>query len=247
LGSRFAVAFQFLTVLPLFRARVFDPRELARSMGAFPLVGLVLGAGLLLVHGILGGRFPPLVEGAVLTALLAAATGGLHLDGFADTVDGLAGGWTRERALEIMKDSRTGALGAAGLSLLLLLKATSLGLLPAGAKPWGILLMPAVARGGVVLLAYRSTYARAVPGLGTAYTDHLDGLTVRLALLGSGLPCLLLGWRGLVVWGVVLLAILGLRGCFHRRLGGITGDVLGFSEETGEVLFLLLLHLLWGP
>ena len=89
MGSRFAVAFQFLTVLPLFRARVFDPRELARSMAAFPLVGLALGGGLLLVHGVLGGRFPPVVEGAVLTALLAAATGGLHLDGFADTVDGL--------------------------------------------------------------------------------------------------------------------------------------------------------------
>lgn len=245
--ARFAAAFQFLTVLPLFRARVLTPQELARSMGAFPLVGLALGGGLLLVHGLVGGRLPPAVEGAVLVGLLAAATGGFHLDGFADTVDGLAGGWTRERALEIMKDSRTGALGAAALSLLLLIKASALGLLPGAAKTGGILLTPAVARGAVVLLAYRSTYARAVPGLGTAYTDHLDGTTVALALCGSGLPCLFLGWRGVAAWAAVLLAVLGLRGYFHRRLGGVTGDVLGFAEEVGEVLFLLLLHLLWGP
>ena len=243
--SRYAVAFQFLTLIPLFEAREFSKRELARSMAAFPWVGLTLGGGLLLVHWVVGRHLPGALEGAVLVALLAAATGAFHLDGVADTVDGLAGGWTPERALEIMKDSRTGAVGATALVLVLLLKCLGLGLLPASVLPLGILVTPAVARGSVVWMAYGSTYARPTGGLGTPYTERLDIGTVQWALLGSGLPCLLLGWRGLVAFGATLLYTAWLKGRFHARLGGITGDVLGFAEETGEILFLLALHVLY--
>jgi adenosylcobinamide-GDP ribazoletransferase len=245
-SSRFVVAFQFLTAIPLFRAREFTPRELARSMGAFPLVGLALGAGLAVFHGIAGHRLPGALEGAVLVGLLAWATGGFHLDGLADTADGLAGGWTRERALEIMKDSRVGAVGATALVLSILTKALALGLLPSAILTRGILLMPAVARGSVVYLAFGSAYARPQGGLGTPYTEHLDADTLQLALLGSVLPCLLLGWRGVAAFALTLLYNRGLKGFFHRRLGGVTGDTLGFAEETGEILFLLSLHLLYG-
>ncbi|MEW6486684.1 MAG: adenosylcobinamide-GDP ribazoletransferase [Thermodesulfobacteriota bacterium] len=245
MASRFAVAFQFLTAIPLFEAREFSPRELARAMGAFPLVGLALGAGLVAFHWVLGHRLPGVLEGAVLVALLAWATGSFHLDGLADTADGLAGGWTRERALEIMKDSRVGAVGAAALVLAILTKALGLGLLPEGIRAWGLLLTPAVARGSVVWLAYGSIYARPRAGLGTPYTEHLDRGTLNLALLGSALPCLLLGWRGLLAFGLTLLYTGWLKGFFHRRLGGVTGDTLGFAEETGEILFLLCLHLLF--
>ncbi len=244
MASRFAVAFQFLTAIPLFRAREFTPRELARSMAAFPLVGLALGLGLAAVHGLGGHRLPGALEGAVLVALLAWATGAFHLDGLADTVDGLAGGWTRERALEIMKDSRVGSVGAAALSLALVTKALALGLLPDPVKVWGLVLTPAAARGAVVYLAYGSTYARPQGGLGTPYTEHLDRRTLGLALLGSALPCLALGWVGLAAFAVVVAWAGWLKGFFHRRLGGVTGDVLGFAEETGEIAFLLTLHVL---
>lgn len=242
--ARFEVAFQFLTRLPLFTPRRFSSEELARSMGAFPLVGLVLGAGLAAVHLLLGARLPGLLEGAVLVGLLAWATGAFHLDGVADTLDGLAGGWTPERALEIMKDSRIGAVGAVGLTLVIVAKVSALGLLPAAVAGRALLLTPAVARGSVVWLAHGSTYARPSGGLGTPYTEHLDAGTLRLALLGSGLPCLLLGWRGLVAFALTLAYAHGLKAWFHRRLGGVTGDVLGFAEETGELVFLLSIHLL---
>jgi adenosylcobinamide-GDP ribazoletransferase len=213
-------------------------------MAAFPLVGLALGGLLVAVHIAVGRHLPGALEGAVLVGILAWATGGFHLDGLADTVDGLAGGWTRERALEIMKDSRTGAVGAAALSLVLFTKALGLGLLPDGVKPLGILLTPVVARGIVVYLTHGSTYARPQAGLGTPYTEHLDGGTVRLALLGSGVPCLLLGWGGLAAFGLTVLYTRWLKSFFHRRLGGVTGDVLGFAVETGEIVFLLTLHFL---
>ncbi|GAB4264913.1 MAG: adenosylcobinamide-GDP ribazoletransferase [Deferrisomatales bacterium] len=242
--SRFAAAFQFLTVIPLFEARDLRSEDMARSMGAFPLVGLALGAGLLAFHWVAGRRLPGPLEGAVLVGLLAWATGAFHLDGLADTADGLAGGWTRERALEIMKDSRTGAVGAAALCLALVTKALGLGLLPADRAALGILLTPAVGRGAAVWVAYGSAYARARPGLGTPYTEHLDRATVWMALAAAGLPCLLLGWRGLAAFALTVAYARWLRRAFHQRLGGITGDVLGFAAETGEVLFLLMLHLL---
>jgi adenosylcobinamide-GDP ribazoletransferase len=243
-AARFATAFQFLTAIPLFRTREFEPRELARSMAAFPLVGLVLGGGLVVLHVTLGRHMPGALEGAVLVGTLAWATGAFHLDGVADTVDGLAGGWTAERALEIMKDSRTGAVGAAALSLLLIAKVLGVGLLPDAVRIPAILVFQAAARGGVVWMAHGSTYARAGAGLGTPYTEHLDSGTLRLALVGSLLPCLLLGWQGLLAFAATLGYCRWLRGVFHRRLGGVTGDTLGFAEETGEVLFLLVLHVL---
>ncbi|MBI5443918.1 MAG: adenosylcobinamide-GDP ribazoletransferase [Deltaproteobacteria bacterium] len=192
----------------------------------------------------IGRRLPGLLEGAALVVLLAWATGAFHLDGLADTLDGLAGGWTRERALEIMKDSRTGAVGAAGLCLALVTKVAALGLLPRELAWNAILVTPAVARGGVVWLARGSVYARATGGLGSPYAEHLDGETVALALLGSAVPCLLLSWRGAVGFVAMLLYASALKAFFHRRLGGITGDTLGFAVETGEILFLLWLHVL---
>ncbi len=242
--SRFAAAFRFLTIIPLFRTEELTGEDMARAMGAFPAVGLLLGAGLAVIHLVIGRALPPPLEGVVLAGALAWATGALHLDGVADTADGLAGGWTRERALEIMRDSRTGAVGAAALCLVLLAKALGLGLLPPGIKLWGLVLTPAVGRGAAVLLAHRSAYARPAGGLAAPHTRHLDGATVGRALLWAGVPCVVLGWRGLLAFGAVLLYTRGLRGAFHRRLGGITGDVLGFGVETSEVLFLLSLHAL---
>ena len=93
-------------------------------------------------------------------------------------------------------------------------------------------------------LAYGSVYARPTGGLGTPYTEHLDGDTLKLALAGSAIPCLLLGWKGFLAFAATLLWGQGLKRFFHKRLGGITGDVLGFAEETGEVLFLVVLYCL---
>jgi len=213
-------------------------------MAAFPLVGLTLGMLLGVVHAVVGFVFPPMVEGALLVAILAYVTGGFHLDGLSDTFDGVGGGWTRERSLEIMKDSRIGAFGAIALSVTILLKASAIGYLPDEFKFFALLAMPAAARGGVVFLAYKSIYARDVAGLGTPYTEHLDNHTVATTLGLSALISLLVGFKGLLAFAVVWAWAAFLKGYFHRKLGGITGDILGFAEETGEVLFLLTLYLL---
>jgi adenosylcobinamide-GDP ribazoletransferase len=96
----------------------------------------------------------------------------------------------------------------------------------------------------MVWVAYHSTYARPTPGLRKPSTEHLDSGTLARALPGAGILCVFLGWRGVAAFGLVLAYTRWLKVFFHRRLGGITGDVLGFAEESGEAFFLLVLHLL---
>jgi adenosylcobinamide-GDP ribazoletransferase len=241
--SRYTTAFQFLTAIPLFKARRFEDAELARSMAAFPLVGATLGGLLVGAHYLLGRHLPPLFEAVMLVGLLAFATGGFHLDGLADTVDGLAGGWTKERALEIMKDSRIGSMGAIALCLVLLAKVSAFAAFAPETLWKALLVAPAAARGAVVFLAWKSPYARATPGLGSPYTEHLDGVTVAAAFVLSGAVSAVAGWIGIAAWAATWAWAGAHKLWFKGKLGGITGDCLGFAEETGEVLVLVVLLL----
>ena len=244
--SRFSAAFQFLTILPLFKARRLEDAELARSMAAFPLVGAVLGLFLAAAYVAVGTRLPPLVWATLLIALLAYLTGGFHLDGVADTADGMGSARGPERALEIMKDSRIGSMGAIALILVLVLKISTLATLPPAVALPALMAFPAAGRGAVVHLAYRIPYARPQAGLGTPYTTHLDFPTVAAALVFGAALSFLCGPAGFASFLTVWAWVAFLRVYFRRKLGGITGDVLGFAEETGEAIFLTSLHLYIG-
>lgn len=240
--SRFIAAFQFLTAIPLFKYQDVSTEDLARSTSAFPLVGLALGTIGLLFHLTFGAALPDLLEGALLAGLLVWATRALHIDGVADAVDGMTGGATREDALRIMKDSRIGAAGAAAVCLLLITKAAALGTLPSGSMAWGILLMPTVGRGALAFFIHGADYGGLKPGLGSAFTDHLDSETMWAALAWTALPCLFFGLGGLAAFGFTILYVHLLKGFFERKFGGLTGDLMGFAAETSEVAFLVALH-----
>ena len=170
-------------------------------------------------------------------ALLAVATRALHLDGLADTLDGLGGGQTREDSLRIMKDHAVGAFGAVGIVLALLLKyGLILGLLEADGLKF-LLIFPVISRAAMVLLAYLSPYARPEGGLGEAMTTLTTGQTLALAggsavlIVGLGRP-----GRGLVALAVAAVLTWGLAIYFRHRLGGVTGDVFGAVNEVMEIV-----------
>jgi adenosylcobinamide-GDP ribazoletransferase len=237
----FAIALSFLT---LFRWPGSDqiavaPVDLARSLSYYPLVGLLLGACWFGAAFLLHTLVPAPLLAVLLTAFMALMTRGFHLDGLADLADGAGGGYTRERRLEIMKDSSIGTFGATALILVLGLKIAALSSL-LSAPAWSmIFLAPAMSRYAMVLASYRSTYARAAGGLGKAVCDHLSGrqfmtataLTVLLVLLIAPL-------RGGVLFLTLLVCVLTLRLLSQRWLGGITGDVLGATNELTEALLL---------
>ena len=237
----FLIALQFLTIIPLPFAVRCEEQDLGRSMAFFPLVGLFLGALLVGADFLLTLRFPRPVADLLLITLLAAVTGALHLDGLADVCDGLAARGGRERFLAVMKDSRIGAVGVAGLVLGLLLKYQALLHIPLEQKREVLLFFPMIARFSQVQMTVGAKNALG-EGLGSAFIGtagiwqfiFAGGVTLAGAWL-------LLGLRGLYCCLAVYLFTWGLKWWFHRKLGGINGDIIGCVSELNEILVLLVL------
>lgn len=231
-----ACAILFLTRIPLPRLSLSSD-DFARSAGWFSWVGalvlLPVWAGSQL-SGVLGVRLAALIA----LALWVVITGGLHLDGLADTVDGLSGGrGERARTLEIMRDSRIGAHGALALSLVLMLKWAALEqALSLGARSWWV--APVAARFAATLLIALFPYGRA-EGLGGPFVGMVKGPAIALGVL----PVLLLAlWLGTgasaaAALAIVVALLVGLR--LKHRLGGLTGDTYGAAIELAELAALL--------
>jgi adenosylcobinamide-GDP ribazoletransferase len=236
-------AFAFLTRLPVWRGPLRDV-DLGRSVSFFPLVGLVLGLALTGLAAALSGTVAPLLVAVLLAALLAGLTGGLHLDGFADVFDGLAGGrGDRARTLEIMRDSRVGAQGAAALTLLLIAKVVALGQAVERRDLLALLAFPTVARWLAALLIVVFPYARP-EGLGRAFSGEAGRVQAGLATGIAAVVVVVLGPPLILPALGAAAAVLAFAFWLHRRLGGMTGDVYGAAIELGEVamLFLCLLR-----
>ena len=241
---------RFLSRLPL-PSSDRSPRPLATTLGYAPLAGLLiaLGPALLLAGATLAG-LPSLVATTLAVAAMILATGGLHEDGLADTADGFGGGSTRERKLEIMRDSRIGAFGALALACGLLLRVGCLQSLTERAGPAGAalaLVAAAVLSRALMLVPMALLAPVRADGLArTAGTPN--GRTVLTALC-LGLPIasvLALGTRmaGFQVIVGLLLSIvvaLGMTRLARDQLGGVTGDVVGATQQVTEAAFLIAL------
>ncbi len=243
------LALTFLTILPWPRLGRAEAADLARSLFWFPWVGALLGLIFWGAWWVLLQNFPAAAASALLLTLTVILTRGLHLDGLADTADGLGGSRDPGEILRIMKDSRLGTFGAVAVVLVLLLK---FALFQAWAGPGRIfLLYPIVSRWGMVFMAYLSPYARPEGGLGQAMTQGARASTLAGATVSAAVLSLLTyGISGLILLTGAALAVLLLSLYFKKKLGGITGDVLGAAGEVLEVLVLiaaLLLPLSGGP
>ncbi len=238
------IALQFLSSLPIRLPGMPLPEELGRSLLWYPLVGLLLGMLLYGVDGLLGGA-PLFLHGALLLTVWVVFSGGLHLDGLADSADAWLGGFgDRERTLLIMKDPRSGPIAVVTLILVLLLKFCALLALIEQQQAVALILAPLIGRSALLGLFLVTPYVR-TGGLGQALADHLPRRTGRYVLLASILACLVLA--GLKGAFTVLLAM----GCFFclrrllmRRLGGTTGDTAGALLELLEMAVLVGLALI---
>lgn len=243
----FVLAWHFLTAIPISR-RHHDPTadELAASMAWYSTVGLLIGGLLALTDQALRLWMASEVVNVLLIVMLVLITRGLHQDGLADTVDGLAGGRTAEDRLRIMRDPCVGALGATGLFLSLLLRYGGLMALPQAWRFSLLLCMPAVGRWAMVCVAWGSPYARRDGGLASAF---LTNLSWRQVLLASLLLAVALTEELGVVPAVATMVagtgvVLFVRHECRQSFGGVTGDLLGATNELIEILFLLLIPML---
>ena len=224
-------AFALLTRLPLPNHRGTG----AGSAWAWPLVGAVLGAcGAALASGALWLGVTPGVTSVLVLALGAMLTGGLHEDGLSDTADGLFGGWTRDRRLEIMKDSRVGSYGVLALVLVTLARWSALTALLVYGDHWAALVATgAISRAPMALVMALLPNARG-SGLSHATGRPAPGVAVVALGLATGLALAVLGWSALgplvVAAGImVVLSVVAL-----RKIGGQTGDILGALQQLVE-------------
>ena len=243
----FLAAIQFLTSIPLPRRREASPEDLGHSTTYFPVVGLIIGIILGGLNWLLSLVLPPAVVTALLLVVLVIITGALHLDGFVDTCDGIAGHKSVEDRWRVMRDSRAGAFGIIGIVLLLLVNYVSLNSILETFIMATLLFMPVVSRRAIVYAIFVYPYARP-SGLGTAFKQTtkwpqfiaatLITLVVAAALYPlCQLTCLL------VIFGVCLVtAVFSLY--LKRKFSGLTGDTYGAINEVAEVMVLIFVSLL---
>ncbi|MFO7637660.1 MAG: adenosylcobinamide-GDP ribazoletransferase [Clostridia bacterium] len=240
--KRLVLMFQFFTRIPIPVALSCGNEDFGKGLALSPLVGLFIGGVLYGGYTLAGLVFPPMIS-AVLTVLLyVAITGGLHIDGLADTFDGLLAGKDRERTLEIMKDSRIGTHGAVSVILLLLFYVVLLPEIHALA----LLLMPVAGKTGALVCAAISRYARE-QGLGKHFIDHCG---IKELFIGITLVFLsfyvFFSLKGIVLAFISVVTAWLLTLALTRKVRGATGDILGATAELNQVLFLLAAFFLAG-
>jgi adenosylcobinamide-GDP ribazoletransferase len=241
-------AVQFLTIFSINKEYQNEERSLARSILYFPIIGFLIG--FLLVNAdklMMLVAMPPTVANVLLVALSVLITRALHIDGLADTLDGLMGGRDQSSRLAIMKDSRLGTAGALGIFLVLIIKYVSLNSLFDSEKAAALLTAPALARWSQTLMIFNAEYGRD-DGMGKAFVGQLrvSGLVAAsvIAAVLSAFVIFRMDAHSLVLvvcllTGVLLLTFLGKR-YLVRKLGGVTGDSIGAVSELNEVLVFLL-------
>lgn len=242
----FLATLQFMTRIPVperwTQGLAMDQYE--RGIVGFPLIGLIVGVIGGLVFTLLAPwcGLPLAALGYVLA--LALVTRAFHLDGLADTCDGVFSARKREQMLEIMRDSRLGTNG--GLALIFMVLAKVLVVSELALRDVSMLAMLTAAsvagRTVIVLLMYRQRYAREGNGLGNIYIGKVTGRQTAITLAGGLILTLLLGKGAAVLALVITIAVVWLLATYLRsRLGGQTGDTLGAAAEVGELVFLLAL------
>lgn len=236
--KKLLAAVQFLTRIPM--PHQMDFKEVEKSMSFFPAVGLLLGGVLVIVNLVLSPFLPRLLVNVLLIITLVLVTGAFHLDGFADTIDGLYAGRSKEETLKIMRDAQVGAMAVIGLICLLGLKLIALYEIPEAFKNISLLIMPVTGRWMMVLAGALSAYARPSGGLGESFTNRAG---LKDFIPASFLPLVLiigLLWiRGVIIILLAVIFTLCLTGYIKRKIGGMTGDTLGAVNETVEVVVLL--------
>ncbi|MGP0628530.1 adenosylcobinamide-GDP ribazoletransferase [Nitrospina sp. 32_T5] len=233
--SAFFSALSFLSILPGPSRHAFD----TRMVFYFPWVGLLLGGMLVAVDTVSSLLFPSFLRAVVDVAFLAIVTGALHLDGLADSADGLFSHRSREESLAIMKDPRIGVMGAVALVLCLGLKVAALHGLSGAAAWWWLVIAPAFARSAQVIALVAMPDARAGTGMGAPLHSTSKAPAFLGCALPLGLPFALDVRIGLISILVLVFVSTLLLIYFYRRIGGMTGDTFGALSELVETALLV--------
>lgn len=235
------LAASFLTILPIAPSAPSSPEDQAAAFGWFPLVGFMIGAALCAEDQILSLLLGPGVRSLLMVMSLAIVSGGVHLDGLADTADALSTGGDRTRALAILRDSRIGSFGAIALIFVIGLKVIALAGATGPRRFAAIYAAPGLGRWAMTGIAYGLTYLRE-NGAGTPLLKHGAARNLRVATIIAVLAMMpLIGLRAPRACVAAVMVTIALRAFYRRWLGGITGDLIGAAGELVETAVLIVI------
>ncbi|MCX5710970.1 MAG: adenosylcobinamide-GDP ribazoletransferase [Candidatus Omnitrophica bacterium] len=236
--KRFLIALQFLTTLPFNIKRRIEEKDFGRSLAYFPIVGLLLGiflAGVAYISALL----PPLVISILILATWTLITGGIHLDGFADTCDGFYGSKPKEEILKIMRDPRIGVMGAVGVTLLLLFKFAVLSSIQSQDLGKVLIMTVVFARWSQTLACSTSKYARD-EGKARYFIEYSKKADMFIgALFTLIINWFLMGTKGVILFILLLTVTFLFIRYVQRKIGGMTGDTIGATNEIAEAAGLI--------
>jgi adenosylcobinamide-GDP ribazoletransferase len=241
--TEFLLALQFLSIMPV-RAK-YTAEKFAGAMLFFPVVGLLLGlvcAGVNMLMTRLG--FDALLTSAITIIMLIVLTGGLHLDGVADTFDGLYGGKNKEEKLRIMRDPNTGAMGVIAIVCVVVLQIAVLNAVMPAVRPLAIVLMCMTGRWAMVFVMTLFPYARKEGKAKSFMESSNPAVFVCAMVIVLAAAVLILRVKGLIA--VCVSTLVSYIFCFFvgKKIDGITGDTIGTVNEFAEVTFLLVMVLI---
>ena len=239
-GADFLAAVQFLTRIPL-PSLPYSPDSLTRAVTFFPVVGLLVGSAAALLHLLLASHFSRLVTALLIITFVVLLTGCFHEDGLADTADGFGGGRSREQVLVILKDSRIGSYGGAAVTLTLLARVLLLASLPLAHIPQYLITAHVLCRWTTLPLSYYLAPARAQKDDGGGGQGaRIASLTTRRTLIAGTLFSLAISILALRAHAAAAIAaallVTLLSGLYYqRRIGGVTGDCFGATNQLAEI------------
>jgi adenosylcobinamide-GDP ribazoletransferase len=242
----FITGLQFLTRITVAKQSEWSPESFGRSVKYFPLIGGILGIILVGINYLvadylpLKGIFiPPHVLATLLIVSNVILAGGLHCDGFMDTMDGIYSGRSKEKMLEIMKDSRVGANGVMAFVLLIFLKWSLIMDISSPLLPNALLIMPVLGRFAMVIGITVFPYAR-LDGIGKAFAQYAGKYTLYIGLLFTLLLLVPLGKQAMMCVPIISIVTILFAMYVKNKIGGLTGDIYGAISELAEVLVLFI-------
>ncbi|MDP3387330.1 MAG: adenosylcobinamide-GDP ribazoletransferase [Eubacteriales bacterium] len=230
-----AMMMLFFTRIPIKRQFDFDEQDYQLGIVFFPLIGLLIGLGLLIIKYVTF-FVSPYISAIVLVFFYVWITGGIHIDGLSDTSDGIFSGGDKAKILDIMKDSRVGSFGSLAISLVIV----SYVMLFADNAGGTILIMAIMGKVSILASASISEYAKDDDGLGTVFIKNCTERERNIGFAFITILALVVNYK-LIVPVVATLILTGLITRYIiKKIGGMTGDTLGFVHEISQIMFLLI-------
>ena len=244
-AATFINAIHFLTRIPTPANIEYSADRLAASTRYYPAAGILIGIAVAIIYWITSLALPPVVAALLSTGVGLLITGAFHEDGLADTFDGIGGAFDRQRALEIMKDSRIGTFGTLAMMIVIGTKVAALASMPTTTAIAALIIAHALSRSAIVLTITTSKYA-SKEGLGSIFANRVNPTNLIVALAISAIPLTIAALTQSLPIATIIFAICGaiagyilIRLYYQPKLHGYTGDTLGATQQTVELAIYL--------